>query len=141
VKYGEVFRQNEVEMSEYAFNAADTDMLFATFDAYEKECKRLIQKDLALPAYECALKCSHVFNLLHARGAISVTERASFIQRVRDNARTCAESFLKQRARLGYPLLRTAWTVGEQPEILEGKAASEYWKSLTLGEGEAAPRG
>jgi glycyl-tRNA synthetase alpha chain len=107
-------------------------MLFSLFDAYEKECKRLIEIELPLPAYDCALKCSHAFNLLDARGAISVTERAAFIQRVRDNARLCAEGYLRMRQKLGYPLCKTNWTVGEQPKILEGKAASEAWKSMSF---------
>ncbi|HZA50154.1 MAG TPA: glycine--tRNA ligase subunit alpha, partial [Myxococcaceae bacterium] len=79
-----------------------------------------------------ALKCSHAFNLLDARGAISVTERASFIKRVRDNARRCAEGYLRQRERLGYPLLEPRWTVGEQPPVLEGKPASDFWKTVSF---------
>jgi len=82
------------------------DMLFRIFDMYERESKRLIEKGLVLPAYDCCLKCSHTFNLLEARGAISVTERMGFILRVRDLARRCAEVYLKQREEMGYPLLR-----------------------------------
>jgi glycyl-tRNA synthetase alpha chain len=132
VRYREIFHANEVEMSRYAFQESDPQMLFGLFDAYEKECKRLIEREVPLPAYDYALKCSHAFNLLDARGAISVTERANFIKRVRDNARLCAEGYLKMRERLGYPLLKTPWTVGEQPPVLEGKAASEYWKTVTM---------
>jgi glycyl-tRNA synthetase alpha chain len=133
VRYREVFHPNEVEMSMYAQKESDPQMLFQLFDLYEKECKRLIvEKDLPLPAYDYALKCSHTFNLLDARGAISVTERAGFIKRVRDNARLCAEGYLKMRERLGYPLLKTAWTVGEQPALLEGKPASDHWKTVTM---------
>ncbi|MCE9672459.1 glycine--tRNA ligase subunit alpha [Myxococcus stipitatus] len=132
VKYREVFHPNEVEMSRYALQESDAAMLFSLFDAYEKECKRLIERQLPLPAYDFALKCSHTFNLLDARGAISVTERAAFIKRVRDNARLCAEGYLQMRERLGYPLLKTPWTVGEQPPVLEGKPASEYWKTVQL---------
>ncbi len=132
VKYREVFHANEVEMSRYALQESDPQMLFALFDSYEKECKRLIERELPLPAYDYALKCSHAFNLLDARGAISVTERANFIKRVRDNARLCAEGYLKMREKLGYPLLKTPWTVGEQPPVLEGKPASDYWKTVTL---------
>ncbi len=132
VRYREIFHPNEVEMSTYAIRESDPQMLFALFDSYEKECKRLIERELPLPAYDYALKCSHSFNLLDARGAISVTERAAFIKRVRDNARLCAEGYLKMRERLGYPLLKTQWTVGEQPPLLEGKAASEYWKTVNL---------
>ena len=132
VKYRELFHPNEVEMSAYAFQASDPQMLSTLFDAYEKECKRLLELKLPLPAYDQALKCSHTFNLLDARGAISVTERAGFIKRVRDNARLCADGYLKMRERLGYPLLKTQWTVGEQLPILEGKPASEYWKTVQL---------
>ncbi|MET0403388.1 MAG: glycine--tRNA ligase subunit alpha, partial [Cystobacter sp.] len=138
VKYREVFHANEVEMSRYALQESDPQMLFALFDSYEKECKRLIERELPLPAYDYALKCSHSFNLLDARGAISVTERANFIKRVRDNARLCAEGYLKMREKLGYPLLKTPWTVGEQPPVLEGKQASEYWKTVTFNKPEQA---
>src|ERR671918_727783 len=92
--------------------------------------------ELPLPAYDYALKCSHAFNLLDARGAISVTERASFIKRVRDNARRCAEGYLRQRERLGYPLLKTRWTVGDQPPVLEGKPASDFWKTVSFAKRE-----
>ena len=133
VKYREVFHANEVEMSKYAMQASDKDQLMALFDSYEKECKRLIvEAQLPIPAYDFALKCSHTFNLLDARGAISVSDRALFIKRVRDNARLCAEGYLQMRERLGYPLCKTAWTVGEQLPLLEGKKASEYWNTVTL---------
>ena len=140
VRYREIFHPNEVEMSEYALHASDAPMLFGLFDAYEKECQRLLQKDLPLPAYDCALKCSHTFNLLDARGAISVTEREAYIKRVRDNARGCAEGYLRMRERLGYPLLKTPWKVGEQPALLEGKAASDYWKTVSFQKAEGAGR-
>jgi len=132
VKYREVFHANEVEMSRYALQESDAEMLFKLFDLYEAECKRLIERELPLPAYDYALKCSHAFNLLDARGAISVTERAAFIKRVRDNARRCAEGYLRMRERLGYPLARSPWTVGRQPPVLEGKPASDYWKTVQL---------
>jgi glycyl-tRNA synthetase alpha chain len=132
VRYREIFHANEVEMSTYAFQGSDPEMLFKLFESYEKECKRLIELQLPLPAYDCALKCSHAFNLLDARGAISVTERAAFIQRVRDNARLCAEGYLRMREKLGYPLTKTGWTVGDQPKLLEGKAASEVWKTMSF---------
>jgi glycyl-tRNA synthetase alpha chain len=138
VRYREVFHRNEVEMSEYALHAADPQMLFAMFDACEKECRRLNGMDLPLPAYDYALKCSHTFNLLDARGAISVTERAAYIQRVRDNARACAEGYLRVREKLGYPLLKTGWRVGEQPSLLEGKPASDYWKTVSFQKKEEA---
>ncbi len=133
VKYREIFHANEVEMSKYALHESDPAQLFALFDSYEKECRRLVvEKQLPLPAYDYALKCSHAFNLLDARGAISVTERAGYIGRVRDNARLCAEGYLRMREKLGYPLCKTAWTVGEQPAILEGKPASDHWKTVSF---------
>jgi glycyl-tRNA synthetase alpha chain len=130
VRYREIFHANEVEMSRYAMQESDASMLFTLFDLYEKECKRLLERDLPLPAYDFALKCSHTFNLLDARGAISVTERANFIKRIRDNARSSAEGYLRMRERLGYPLLKTPWTTGEQPALLEGKKASEAWANI-----------
>jgi glycyl-tRNA synthetase alpha chain len=132
VRYRELFHANEVEMSTYAFRGSDPEVLFALFSAHEKECQLLLKQDLPLPAYDQALKCSHLFNLLDARGAISVTERQGFIKRVRDNARGCAEGYLRVRARLGFPLLKTAWTVGEQPPPLEGAPASDFWKTASF---------
>ncbi len=133
VKYREIFHANEVEMSKYALHESDAAQLFTLFESYEKECKRLVvDKQLPLPAYDYALKCSHAFNLLDARGAISVTERARYIKRVRDNARLCAEGYLAMRERLGYPLCKTTWTVGEQLPMFEGKPASDHWKTVTF---------
>jgi glycyl-tRNA synthetase alpha chain len=129
VKYREVFHPNEVEMSTYAMRESDADQLFKLFDSYANECARLIGRELPLPAYDFALKCSHTFNLLDARGAISVTEREKYIKRVRDNAKLCAEGYLKMREKLGWPLCKTKWTVGDQPALLEGKPASELWTS------------
>jgi glycyl-tRNA synthetase alpha chain len=106
VCYGEVFRQNEVEQSRYSFRESDPAMLFDLFARYEAECKRLLALALPIPAYDYCLKCSHAFNLLDARGAISVTERAGFLKRVRDLARGCAEGWLRSRERLGFPLLK-----------------------------------
>ena len=108
VTYGDVFHQNEVEQSHYNFEVADTAMLFQAFDAYEKEAVRVLEAGYVLPAYDWVLKCSHTFNLLDARGAISVTERTSYIGRVRQLARRCAESYLESRGRLGFPLLAKA---------------------------------
>lgn len=104
--YGDVFHQNEVEMSAYNFEHANTDMLFAQFDAYETESKRLIEVKLAKPAYEMALKASHVFNLLDARHAISVTERQRYILRVRSLTRAVAQAYYDAREQLGFPLIR-----------------------------------
>ncbi len=108
VKYREVFHRSEVEFSRYSFQESDPKMLFELFTIYETECKRLLGRGLPLPAYDHCLKCSHVFNLLDARGAISVTERAAYIGRVRDCARGCAEGYLKTREELGFPLLQQA---------------------------------
>jgi glycyl-tRNA synthetase alpha chain len=82
------------------------EMLLQLFRMYEKECVRLVEKGLVLPAYDYVMKCSHTFNLLDARGAISVTERASYIGKVRNVARLCAEGYLQMRERLGFPLLK-----------------------------------
>lgn len=106
VQYRDVFHQNEVDYSEYNFKVADTDMLFNFFDAYEKEAMRVIEQGLVQPAYDYVLKCSHTFNLLDARGAISVTERTHYIARVRNMARVCAQGYVKQREALGYPLVK-----------------------------------
>lgn len=106
ISYGDVFYQNEVDYSHYNFETADVDMLFKLFDMYEQESRHTIEKGLVQPAYDYTLKCSHAFNLLDARGAISVTERQSYIGRVRHLARACAEGYVKQRESLGYPLLR-----------------------------------
>ena len=106
VKYREVFHRNEVEMSEYALRQSDPKMLFGLFDVYEAECRRLLELRLPLPAYDHCLKCSHTFNLLDARGAISVTERTGYIARVRNLARAAAEAYLAQREALGFPLIK-----------------------------------
>ena len=103
--YGDVFHQNEYEQSVYAFDLSDEALLFDLFDKYEKEAVRVIDKGYVHPAYDYVLKCSHTFNLLDARGAISVSQRAAFIGRVRKLARLCAEGYLKQREELGYPML------------------------------------
>ncbi len=102
--YGDIYHQNEVEQSAYNFEYSDVDFLFAAFNAYEKEALFLMQNELALPAYEQVLKVAHTFNLLDARGAISVTERAAYIAKVRNLARNVAQSYLKSRAKLGFPM-------------------------------------
>lgn len=106
VTYGDVFLQNEREMSTYNFQQADTAILFHQFDTYEQECQRLLAEKLSLPAYEMVLKASHTFNLLDARHAISVTERQRYILRVRTLARAIAESYYAARETLGFPLLK-----------------------------------
>jgi len=104
VTYGDVFHQNEVEMSAYNFEHADLDTLFKQFDDCETQCQSLIETELVLPAYEQVLKASHYFNLLDARSAISVTERQRFILRVRTLARLVAGAYYDSRAKLGFPL-------------------------------------
>jgi glycyl-tRNA synthetase alpha chain len=104
VSYGDVFHQNEVEMSHYNFEYADVDFLHQTFDVCERESQRLIKAKLPLPAYELVMKASHAFNLLDARHAISVTERQRFILRVRTLSRAVAESYYNARKDLGFPL-------------------------------------
>jgi len=105
IRYGDIHHQGEVEFSRYNFEEADVDMLLRLFDTYESETQRLIDEKLVFPAYDYCLKCSHTFNLLDARGAISVTERMSFVLRVRELARQCATLYLAQREEMGYPLL------------------------------------
>ncbi len=106
IKYGDIHHVSEVEFSKFNFELANTELLFRLFDSFEGECVRLEKDGLVLPAYEYCLKCSHTFNLLDARGVISVTERTGFIARVRNLARLCARSYLKQREEMGYPLLK-----------------------------------
>jgi len=105
ITYGDVQHQVEVEHSKYNFEEADISMLFNLFNIFEKEAKKLIEKGLTLPAYDYILKCSHTFNLLDARGAVSVTERTGYISRVRNIARLCAENYVKQREKMGFPLI------------------------------------
>lgn len=106
ISYGDVHHQNEIDYSHYNFEEADTEMLFKFFDSYEKEATRVAEKNLVQPAYDYVLKCSHTFNLLDARGAISVTERTGYIARVRNMARICAKKYVEQRERLGFPLIK-----------------------------------
>jgi glycyl-tRNA synthetase alpha chain len=106
VLYGDVFHQNEVEMSTYNFEHANTELLFAQFDDCEHESKRMIEAELPLPAYELVLKASHTFNLLDARGAISVTERQRYILRIRSLARAVAQAYYDRREALGFPLVK-----------------------------------
>ncbi len=106
VTYGDVFHQNEFEQSSYAFDLSDEKLLFDLFEKFEAEAVRIIKLGYVHPAYDYVLKCSHTFNLLDARGAISVSERTAFIGRVRKLARMCAEEYLKQREKLGYPMLK-----------------------------------
>lgn len=104
LKYRDVYHQNEVEQSTYNFEQSDTEMLFRHFGDHENDAKRLMQAKLALPAYEKVLKAAHTFNLLDARGAISVTERAGYIGRIRNLARSVSQSYLDSRVRSGFPM-------------------------------------
>ena len=105
VKYGDVHHQGEVEWSHYNFEEANVEMLRKIFDMYESEGVRMAEKGRVLPTYDCCLKCSHTFNLLDARGAISVAERTTYIGRVRNLARLSAEGYVKQREQMGFPLM------------------------------------
>jgi len=106
VSYGDVYHQNEVEQSTYNFEHSDADWLFTQFSKFESEAKRLIDLNLPLPGFEMVMKASHTFNLLDARGAISVTERAAYIGRVRALARAIAQAYYDSRERLGFPMLK-----------------------------------
>jgi len=104
VSYGDVYHQNEVEQSTYNFEYSNADLLFQQFTNYENEAKRLMEIPLALPAYEMVLKAAHTFNLLDARGAISVTERAAYIGRIRNLSRSVAQAYFESREKLGFPM-------------------------------------
>lgn len=106
VKYGEIFQEPEYEHSKYSFEISDQEMLLRHFDEFEKEAKRCISENLVHPAYDYILKCSHTFNLLDARGAVSVTERAGYLSRIRNMAKDVAKIFVAERERLGFPLLK-----------------------------------
>jgi glycyl-tRNA synthetase alpha chain len=108
VRYGDIHHQSEVEYSRFSFEQVNAELGFRLFDDFERECQRLLKANLVLPAYDYCLKCSHTFNLLDARGAISVAERQRFIRRVRMLAKGCAEGYLAERTRLGFPLLKEA---------------------------------
>jgi glycyl-tRNA synthetase alpha chain len=112
VTYRDVFHQNEVEQSAYNFEHANVEVLLRHFDEHEAACQHLLAARLALPAYEQVLKASHTFNLLDARGAISVTERQRFILRVRTLARAVAQVYYDSREALGFPMLKSGATGG-----------------------------
>ena len=115
LSYGDVFLQNEQEQSAYNFEHSDTDFLFTAFTAHEKQAKYLMEQQLALPAYEQVLKAAHTFNLLDARGSISVTERAAYMGRIRNISRSVAQSYLESRERLGYPMAPSDWVAQVAP--------------------------
>ena len=121
LSYGDVYLQNEKEQSQYNFEHSDVDFLFTAFNAHEKEALLLIATKLPLPAYEQVLKAAHTFNLLDARGAISVTERASYMGRIRNLARSVAAGYLDSRAQLGFPMAPKNWA----DEILANLAKNE----------------
>lgn len=106
VKYGEIFKEPEYEHSKYSFEESNQDMLLQLFDDYEREAKAQIKNGLVHPAYDYILKCSHTFNLLDARGAVSVTERAGYLSRIRNMAKSVAKAFVQERESLGLPLLK-----------------------------------
>jgi glycyl-tRNA synthetase alpha chain len=108
VTYGEIFHQAEVEFSTFNFEEANVEALIGFFDTYESEAHKLVAKGLILPAYDYCLKCSHTFNLLDARKAISVAERTRYIGRIRNIARQVATQYTEQRKEMGYPLLKQA---------------------------------
>jgi len=127
LSYRDVYHQNEVEQSTYNFEHSDVDFLLIAFGAHEKTAQELMAAQLALPAYEQVLKAAHTFNLLDARGAISVTERAAYIGRIRNLARAVARSYLDSRARLGFPMAPREWADEVQAQIekqTEKKAAA-----------------
>ncbi len=120
--YRDVYHQNEVEQSAYNFEHSDVEFLLSAFGSHEKQAEHLMRQHLALPAYEQVLKAAHTFNLLDARGAISVTERAAYIGRIRNLARSVAQSYLDSRARLGFPMAPRTWAEEVLAQI-EKKAA------------------
>ena len=115
--YRDVFHQNEVEQSTYNFEYSNAEVLFRHFGDNEAQAKLLMEKQLALPAYEQVLKAAHTFNLLDARGAISVTERAAYMGRIRNLARTVAESYVASRERLGFPMLPKSAAVAAEVAV------------------------
>jgi glycyl-tRNA synthetase alpha chain len=115
LSYRDVYHQNEVEQSAYNFEHSDVDFLLAAFSSHERQARYLMEHGLALPAYEQVLKTAHAFNLLDARGAISVTERAAYMARIRDLARSVAEAYYESRERLGFPMAPREW-VGQLTE-------------------------
>ncbi|MBC1211699.1 glycine--tRNA ligase subunit alpha [Listeria booriae] len=106
ISYRDIFYQSEYENSKYAFETSNGEMLLSLFDTYEREAGRQMEEGLVFPAYDCVLKCSHTFNLLDAKGVVSVTERAQYIARIRNLARRIAKTFYTEREKLGFPLLK-----------------------------------
>ncbi len=125
IRYGEVHHRGEVEFSRFNFDYANVELLKSNFDAFEQEARRLIAEGLVLPAYEYCLKCSHTFNLLDARGALSVTERTGYIAKVRGIAKLVAEAFYRQREEMGFPLLRQATGAGNESHGADERDTAE----------------
>jgi len=123
LSYGDVFHQNEVEQSTYNFEHSNVEFLLGAFGSHEQQAQYLMGRNLALPAYEQVLKAGHTFNLLDARGAISVTERAAYIGRIRNLARAVAQSYLDSRARMGFPMAPREWAAEVQQQLDAKKAA------------------
>lgn len=118
VKYGDIFKQPEYEHSKYAFEESNQEMLLKAFETYEEEAKKQIANGLVHPAYDYILKCSHTFNMLDARGAVSVTERAGYLARIRNMAKSVAKVFVQERKKLGYPLIKDE---ALRQELLKGE--------------------
>ncbi|MEL6352885.1 MAG: glycine--tRNA ligase subunit alpha [Cyanobacteria bacterium J06627_28] len=117
--YGDIYMQAEIENSTYNFEASSSELLFKLFELYQQEAEQLMEKELVLPSYDYVLKCSHAFNLLDARGVISVTERTRYIRQVRGLARKVAQLYLEQREKLGFPLLKQTEQTQEPAEALK----------------------
>ena len=131
MSYGDVYHQNEVEQSAYNFEHSDVEFLFKAFSAYEVQAQHLMVKELALPAYEQVLKAAHTFNLLDARGAISVTERAAYIGRIRNLARAVAQSYYLSREKMGFPMAPKAWVEQMAGQVGAGKGAQPAAQKAT----------
>ena len=124
--YGDVYMQAEIENSTYNFEASSSELLFKLFELYQQEAEQLMDRELVLPSYDYVLKCSHAFNLLDARGVISVTERTRYIRQVRGLARKVAQLYLEQREQLGFPLLKLAdEAADEAADKMAGKIESQ----------------
>ena len=117
--YGDIYMQSEIENSTYNFEASSSELLFELFELYQQEAEQLLEKELVLPSYDYVLKCSHAFNLLDARGVISVTERTRYIRQVRGLARKVAQLYLEQREKLGFPLLQKAEAENDKEKALQ----------------------
>ncbi|MFB0546056.1 MAG: glycine--tRNA ligase subunit alpha, partial [Anaerolineae bacterium] len=125
ITYGDILLQAEVEHSRYNLDHADVGLLAELFTLYEQESHHCLAQGLIIPAYDYVLKCSHTFNILDARGAIGVTERARYFARMRDMARQVATAYVKQREELGYPFLRRAQTAPAPPKVREARGVEK----------------